>query len=69
MNNKAKLILETNDLRNRNPNHILHLILSIITVGVWIPFWILVTVSNSFGRISCESRINKLIENIDGGGL
>ena len=66
MNNKAQLILETNDLRNRNTNHILHIILSILTVGTWVPIWTLVTISNSFGRISCEGRINKLMEDIEG---
>ena len=66
MNSKAQLILETNDLRNRNTNHVLHLILSIITVGFWVPVWIIVTFGNSLGRISCEGRINKLIEDIEG---
>jgi hypothetical protein len=26
------------------PNHILHLLISIISVGIWIPFWILITI-------------------------
>lgn len=26
--------------KGKRPNHILHLILSILTVGVWVPVWI-----------------------------
>ena len=29
-----------------NTSHILHLILSIITAGLWVPAWILVALSN-----------------------
>lgn len=28
-------------------NHVLHLLLSIITVGLWIPVWIIVSISNA----------------------
>jgi hypothetical protein len=31
-------------VRGHRPNHILHLILSIITVGFWIPVWICITI-------------------------
>lgn len=27
----------------QTPNHILHLLLSVVTVGFWIPVWLLVT--------------------------
>ena len=33
-----------------NTNHILHLILSVITVGFWMPVWVLVTISNAIER-------------------
>lgn len=28
-------------------SHVLHFLLSIITVGVWVPIWLLVTLSNN----------------------
>lgn len=31
-------------------NHILHLILSVITFGLWIPVWIIVSIVNSRGN-------------------
>lgn len=31
-------------VKGHRPNHILHLILSIITVGIWIPVWICVAI-------------------------
>lgn len=30
-------------VKGHRPNHILHLLLSIFTLGLWIPVWILVT--------------------------
>ena len=29
-------------VRGRRPNHILHLLLSVVTVGLWLPVWLLV---------------------------
>jgi hypothetical protein len=37
-------------------NHILHLILSVITVGLWLPVWVLVAISNSIERGKVERR-------------
>jgi len=31
-------------------NHILHLILTICTVGIWLPFWFIVAMSNLIER-------------------
>lgn len=31
----------------QTPNHILHLILAVVTAGLWIPVWILVTIFTS----------------------
>jgi len=36
----------TQHLRPRT-SHVLHLLLSLITVGFWIPFWFLIAISNS----------------------
>lgn len=33
-------------LRRRTPNHILHLLLSIVTAGLWLIVWLLLSMSN-----------------------
>jgi hypothetical protein len=38
---------------SEKPNHILHLLLSIITVGIWIPMWIIITLIVMF-RNECN---------------
>lgn len=35
-------------------NHILHLLLSIITAGFWVPIWILVALNNASKRSALE---------------
>ena len=35
------------------PNHVLHLILSVISIGFWIPIWILLVVANAFTPFRC----------------
>ena len=30
--------------RKRRPNHILHLLLSLITLGAWLPVWLLLSI-------------------------
>lgn len=37
----------------QTPNHILHLLLSIVTAGVWIIVWILVALGNDFAAYRC----------------
>ena len=39
-----------------NTNHILHLLLSIITVGCWIPIWVLVAISNALERNKIDRK-------------
>ena len=39
----------------QGPSHILHLILSVITVGLWIPIWILCVVLNAFRPYRCTN--------------
>jgi len=62
MNNQAQVIIETNNLSSQKTSHILHLILSIISMGVWLPIWILVGASNAIERGRTESRITKLVD-------
>lgn len=60
MSNQTQLIVETNKLNTQNTNHILHLLLSVVTVGWWVPVWILVSLSNSIERGKTERRIEKM---------
>lgn len=46
MKHCAKCRKNTKHLRP-STSHVLHLILSLITVGLWVPVWILVAISNS----------------------
>ena len=45
--------------KKKKTNHVLHLLLSIITVGIWIIIWILVAASNG----SVNAGIDKEIRN------
>jgi sterol desaturase/sphingolipid hydroxylase (fatty acid hydroxylase superfamily) len=38
----------------KRPNHILHLLLSVFTVGLWLPIWILLGLSAQKGKWSCS---------------
>ena len=38
----------------QTPNHILHLLLSVVTAGFWIPIWLLVAIFRS-GAYKCPS--------------
>lgn len=33
-------------VKGHRPNHILHLLLSVVTVGIWIPIWLIVAVTS-----------------------
>lgn len=35
-------------------SHLFHLVMSIITFGLWIPVWLLVAIVNSSGRDLCS---------------
>lgn len=40
----------------KKTNHVLHLLLSIVTVGVWIPVWIVIAVVNSMRKEKSVTR-------------
>lgn len=60
---QAQLIIETDRLAKMKTSHILHLILSIVTVGWWIPVWIIIGLNTVIERGRIEKRIKKLAEN------
>jgi hypothetical protein len=43
-----------------NTSHILHLILSLITMGIWIVPWVIIAVSNKMERTRIDSRIRSI---------
>ena len=51
-------------LQSRRPNHTLHLLLSIITAGIWIPIWFLMSINDAIERGRIERRLNKLTSNM-----
>lgn len=40
--------------------HVLHLILSLITFGMWIPVWLIVTLSNSIERGKIDRKLYRI---------
>ena len=48
---------------NMHTNHILHLLLSIVTFGLWLPIWLLVSL-NKFTVGSYNYKIEELHERI-----
>lgn len=44
--------------QGNQPNHLLHLILAIVTAGLWLPIWLLVTLSAGRPRCTnCGSKV------------
>lgn len=46
--------------KKKSTMHLLHLVLSVITVGFWVLPWIIVTLSNSIENAKIDRQINKL---------
>ena len=46
--------------KKKSTSHVLHLILSLITVGFWVPVWIIVTLSNSIENRRIDREVGKL---------
>lgn len=46
--------------KKKKTSHVLHLILSLVTVGLWIPVWIIVTLSNSIENRRIDREVSKL---------
>lgn len=59
--NEAKLLIERDKLARIKTSHVLHLLLSIITAGLWLPIWLLVAFSNVIERKRAERRIKKIV--------
>ena len=59
----AKLIAARDRLERKHTSNIFHLIMSIITVGLWIPIWIIVATNNAMERKKLIKVIEKEIRN------
>ena len=53
---KSQLLARRAD---HDTSHLLHLVLSIITAGIWIPVWILITVRHSVARWIIDLRLGR----------
>jgi len=47
-------------VHGKNPNHVLHLLLSLISLGFWIPIWLLITLG-----VKEKNRVVTVDENGD----
>lgn len=50
----------TSELQQSKTNHILHLILSIVTAGIWVPIWLVVTIIDQSKRKKINNRIQMI---------
>ena len=46
--------------QKKRTSHVLHLILSILSVGFWVPVWLLVALSNSIENARIDRKVAKL---------
>lgn len=47
---QREFLVAQEKLQGSKTNHVLHLIISLFTAGLWIPVWILAAMSNSHNR-------------------
>lgn len=52
--------------QRKQTSHVLHLILSLLTAGLWLVMWILVALSNSLENAKIDRRIRKLYAEAEG---
>jgi len=56
MNNAEKLLLMSKKPRT---SHILHLLLSVVTAGAWVPAWIIIALVNQQRCANIERKVRK----------
>jgi hypothetical protein len=62
MNNNYEITMTTAAIQNNKVSHLLHLFLSIITCGLWLVIWIIVTLSVSIERKRLSLKLKKLMK-------
>ena len=50
-------------IQDQKVSHILHLILSVITMGLWVVIWLIVTASASMERNRLKTQLKRLMIN------
>ena len=48
-------------IQDQKVSHILHLILSVFTMGLWVVIWLIVTVSASMERNRLKAQLKRLM--------
>ena len=54
--NKSQLLAKRADHKT---SHLLHLVLSVITAGIWIPVWFLVALRHQLTRDSIDRKLGR----------
>lgn len=44
----------------KQTSHVVHLLVCLLTIGMWLPIWVLIGVSNSLHNSSVDRKLNKL---------
>ena len=57
------------EISQKKTNHILHLLLSVITAGFWVPVWIMVACANCSGRNDIRKTAGLKSETNYGGAI
>ncbi len=55
----AQEMLDMKKLNGNNTSHLLHIILSVLTAGIWLPIYFLVTFINQHNRQKFEAKMRK----------
>lgn len=56
MNIKAMQLIS----KKQKTNHLLHLIVSFLTVGLWVPVWVLIALLDSLTNMNINRKLRKL---------
>ena len=51
------LVSRRNDYKT---SHVLHLLLSVFTLGIWVPVWIIVALSNAIERGKIDGELGEV---------
>ena len=57
------------EILSKKTNHVLHLLLSLITAGFWVPVWIMVACANCSGRNDIRKTAGLKSETNYGGAI
>ena len=64
-NTQYELVRLQMDISEQKVSHVLHLFLSFITCGLWMPVWLLVTVSANIEKRRLSGKVERLMARED----